>query len=196
MSGYQKSRDHEITVLLQAVRAGDARATGELLAVTYQEVRRMAELTLKGERPDHTLQPTALAHEAMQYFLNSDAVARLKDRHHYFATIRLAMKHVLIDHERHRQSLKAGGEFERQPMRSSILGIESAKLLSPVELLELLEKLSDKMPRASEVVMLHVLEGLPQAEVADRLEISLSTVESDFRMARGWLRRELDMEAS
>lgn len=194
MSGSQENRNNEITVLLQAVQAGDMRAAGELLAVTYQEVRRMAELALKGERPDHTLQPTALAHEAMQYFLKSDAIARLKDRQHYFATIRLAMKHVLIDHERHRQSLKAGGDFERQPMRSSILGIKTARLLSPVELLELLEKLAVKMPRASEIVMMHVLEGIPQSEVAERLNISLSTVESDFRMARGWLRRELEEE--
>ena len=194
MSGRQENRKNEITALLQAVHAGDPRAAGELLAVTYQEVRRLAEQALKGERPDHTLQPTALAHEALQYFLRSDVITGLKDRQHYFATIRQVMRHILIDYERHRQSLKAGGQFERQPMRSSILGVETFRSLSPLELLELLEKLAEKLPRACEVVTLHVLEGLPQTEIAERLNISKSTVESDFRMARGWLRRELEEE--
>jgi len=196
MSGEEIKKEAEITALLQAVQAGDARAASELLIVTYQDVRKLAELALKGERADHTLQPTALVHEVMQYFLKSEVLTKLKDRQHYFATMRQAMRHVLIDYERRRQSLKGGGEMERRPMRSSILAVELAQPLSPMELLELLEKLSVVLPRASEVVTLHILEGLPQAEVAERLSISLTTVESDWRMARGWLRRALEKGAS
>jgi RNA polymerase sigma factor (TIGR02999 family) len=196
MSGEEKKKEPAITALLQAVQGGDAQAAGELLVATYQEVRKLAELALKGERPDHTLQPTALVHEVMQYFLKGDIIARLKDRQHYFATMRQAMRHVLIDYERHRKSIKAGGQLERLPMRSSILAVEPAKALSPLELLELLEKLAGVLPRASEVVTLHILEGLPQAEVAERWSISLTTVESDWRLARAWLRRALDRERS
>lgn len=104
------------------------------------------------------------------------------------------MRHVLIDYERRRQTLKAGGQLERRPMKSSILAVDSTRVLSPLELLELLEKLAQLLPRACEVVTLHILEGLPQAEVAQRLSISLTTVESDWRMARGWLRRALEQE--
>jgi RNA polymerase sigma factor (TIGR02999 family) len=102
------------------------------------------------------------------------------------------MRHILIDYERRRSTLKAGGDFERQPMRSSILAVQTSKSLSPLELLEVLERLAEKVPRASEVVTLHVLEGLTQKEVAKRLDISLATVESDWRFARAWLRRELE----
>lgn len=196
MSGEEKKKEAEITGLLQAVQAGDMRAASELLIVTYQDVHQLAELALRNERPDHTLQPTALVHEVMQYFLKSEVLTRLKDRQHYFATMRQAMRHVLIDYERRRQSLKGGGDMERRPMRSSILAVELAQPLSPMELLELLEKLAEVLPRASEVVTLHVLEGLPQADVAERLGISLTTVESDWRLARGWLRRALEQEAS
>lgn len=194
MSGEEIKNDKAITALLQAVQGGDMHAAGELLVVTYQDVRKLAELALKGERPDHTLQPTALVHEVMQYFLKSEVLAKLKDRQHYFATMRQAMRHVLIDYERRRQSLKAGGQLERRPMKSSILAVDATRILSPLELLELLEKLAQVLPRASEVVALHILDGLPQAEVADRLGISVTTVESDWRMARGWLRRALEQE--
>lgn len=194
MSGEETTKDTAITALLQAVHGGNAHAASELLAVTYQDVRKLAEHALKNERPDHTLQPTALVHEVMQYFLKSEVLAKLKDRQHYFATMRQAMRHVLIDYERRRQALKAGGQLERRPMKSSILAVDSKRVMSPLELLELLEKLAQVLPRASEVVTLHILEGLPQAEVADRLGISLTTVESDWRMARGWLRRALERE--
>lgn len=195
MSGEEKKNEPAITALLDAVRGGDAHAASELLAVTYQEVRKLAEFALKKERPDHTLQPTALVNEVLQYFLQSDVLARLKNRQHYFATMRQAMRHVLIDYERRRESIKRGGELERQPMRTSILAVDVTQSLSPLELLELLEKLAKVLPRASEVVTLHVLEGLPQSEVAERLGISLSTLESDWRLARGWLRRALDQTA-
>lgn len=196
MSGEEKRKEAAITALLQAVQGGDARAASQLLVSTYQEVRKLAEHALKNERPDHTLQPTALVHEVMQYFLQSDVIARLNDRQHYFATMRQAMRHVLIDYERRRQTLKAGGQLKRRPMKSSILAVESTRILSPLELLELLERLAVMLPRASEVVTLHILEGLPQVEVAQRLGISLTTVESDWRLARGWLRRALEQESA
>lgn len=132
----------------------------------------------------------------MQFFLKSEVLTKLKDRQHYFATMRQAMRHVLINYERRRQSLKGDGDMERRPMRSSILAIELTQPLSPLELLELLEKLSEVLPHACEVVTLHVLEGLPQAKVAERLGFSLTTVESDWRLARGWLRRALEQETS
>ena len=192
MSGTTFSDLPQITVLLQAVQAGDPRAATELLRVTYQDVRLLAELVLRRERPGHTLQPTALVHEVMQYFLQSETLARLHDRQHYFATMRQGMRHILIDYERRRKSLKAGGAYDRQALLSSMLAVEETQRLSPLELLELLEQLSATLPRASEVVTLHVLEGLPQKEVAERLGISLSTVESDWRLARAWLRRALE----
>lgn len=191
MSGSDDSSDHQITTLLNAVQAGDARAASQILAFTYQDVRSIASMVLRNERPSHTLTPTALVNELSQYFLQSDILTRLNDRKQYFAIVMKGMRHILIDYERRRSTLKAGGNFERQPMRSSILAIQTSKTLSPLELLEVLERLAEKVPRASEVVTLHVLEGLTQKEVAERLDISLATVESDWRFARAWLRREL-----
>jgi RNA polymerase sigma factor (TIGR02999 family) len=192
MSGSDNSTDHQITALLQAVQAGDTQAASQILAFTYQDVRSIACMILRNERPGHTLTPTALVNEVSQYFLQSDILTRLNDRKQYFAIVMKGMRHILIDYERRRSTLKAGGDFERQPMRSSILAVQTSKSLSPLELLEVLERLAEKVPRASEVVTLHVLEGLTQKEVAKRLDISLATVESDWRFARAWLRRELE----
>lgn len=192
MSEGDLSSDHQITALLKAVQAGNTFAATELLAITYQEVRKLADLVLRKERPGHTLTPTALVNEVMHYFLQSDILARLQDRKQYFAIVLKGMRHILIDYERRRSALKAGGEYTRQPMRSSFLAVQTDKSLSPLELLEMLERLADTMPRASEVVTYHVLEGLTQKEVAERLDISLATVESDWRLARAWLRRELE----
>lgn len=80
MSGEEKRKEAAITALLQAVQGGDVHAASQLLVTTYQEVRKLAEHALRNERPDHTLQPTALVHEVMQYFLQSDVIARLNDR--------------------------------------------------------------------------------------------------------------------
>ncbi|MFO0811577.1 MAG: ECF-type sigma factor [Gemmatales bacterium] len=191
MSGIEDSSEHQITALLQAVQAGDPRAASQILAFTYQDVHSIARMVLRNERPGHTLTPTALVNEVSQYFLQSDILTRLSDRNQYFAIVLKGMKHILIDYERRRSTLKAGGNFNRQPMRSSILAVQTSKSLSPLELLEVLERLAEKVPRASEVVTLHVLEGLTQKEVAERLDVSLATVESDWRFARAWLRREL-----
>lgn len=192
MSGDGKSSTVEITGLLEAVRRGDTRAARQLLASTYQEVRQLADAALQGERPGHTLQPTALAHEVMAYFIKSDVLAQLKNRQHYFATIRVAMRHVIIDYERHRHSIKAGGELERQEFHSTIVAEEDKLPLTPLELLDYLDLLARSHPRACDIVTLRYLEGMAYEKIAVQLGVSLSTVESDWRLARAWLRRKLE----
>ncbi|HQR06332.1 MAG TPA: ECF-type sigma factor [Gemmatales bacterium] len=192
MSGDGKSSTIEITGLLNAVRAGDTRAARQLLTATYQEVRQLADAALQGERPGHTLQPTALANEVMAYFLKGDVLSQLKNRQHYFATLRVAMRHVIIDYERHRHTLKAGGEMERQAMHSTIVAEEDKLPLTPLELLEYLDLLARDHPRACDVVTLRYLQGMEYETIADQLGVSLSTVESDWRLARAWLRRALE----
>lgn len=192
MSGDGKTSTVEITGLLKAVRAGDTRAARQLLAATYQDVRQLADAALKGERLGHTLQPTALANEVLAYFLKSDVLAQLNNRQHYFATLRVAMRHVIIDYERHRRTQKAGGGLERQALHSTIIAEEDKLPLTPLELLDYLDLLAKEYPRACDVVTLRYLEGMPYEKIAVQLGVSLSTVESDWRLARAWLRRALE----
>lgn len=190
MSGEGHFRNNEITALLDAVADGDTRAATQLLAVTYQDVKRLAEYALQCERSDHTLQPTALAHEVVQRFLTGKRLSELNDSEHYYNSIRQVIRHVLIDYERKRQAIKRGVNLKKHPLHSSCLATYDHVRL-PLYLLDLLDQLAMAHPRPCKVFTLHAYEGLHHNEIAVRLGISLSTVESDYKLAKGWLHRAL-----
>src|SRR5437868_369607 len=175
-------RQREVTTLLDAIRAGDANAQSRLVALVYDELRRRAGALLRRERPDHTLQPTALAHEALLRLLSPEALARTRDRAHFLAAAATAMRQVLVDHARRRAADKRGGGQETLPLDEALDYLAQQKL-DVLAVHEALDELAGLHARQSQVVELRFFGGYSVDEIADLLEVSVSTVESDFRKA-------------
>ncbi len=179
--------------LLERARAGDASAAEGLLPLVYDELRKVAGQLFRSERHDHTLQPTALVHEAFVKMVGS---ARSYDgRRHFLVIAAKAMRQVLADHARARRTEKRGGTRER----ISLATTTSADLGEDVDLVGLddaLRALAARNARAAEVVELRFFAGFTVDEVADSLDLSPSTIESDWRVARAWLRVRLAERSS
>lgn len=186
------SSPEEITVLLRQVSAGDARAVDQLFGLVYDELRGLASHHFKNQPAKHTLQPTALIHEAYIRMVRSDDL-ELKDRAHFFALASRVMRQLLVDHCRKRRASKRGGEWGQVSLEfAADQGKDADHALDVLALDEALEKLSELDPRKGRVVELRYFGGLSNPEVADALEVSIRTVESDWAMARAWLKREIE----
>jgi len=186
----------EVSRLLARLRDGDEQALGALLPVVYDELRRLAARELRRERRDHTLQPTALVHEAFLRLLGERAVD-FEGRSHFFALAARAMRRVLIDHARR---ALAGRRPPRAARVELTPGVEpaGADLTDPAEILALdaaLERLAALDPRQASVVELRFFGGLSAPEAAAALGVSEATVAREWRAARAWLKRELAGEA-
>jgi len=184
----------DLTVYLRRWRDGDADARDALLASVYEQLRQMARSRLRGERPDHTLDTSALVHEA--YLRLADAGGTdWQDRAHFFAVASTAMRRVLIDHAKQRQAEKRGGGLVRVDLDDVHLGdAMTAAAVSPVALLALndaLEKLELTHPRHAKAIELRYFVGFTLAEVAEVLNTSAPTVLRDLRFAQAWLAHEL-----
>jgi len=168
----------------------------ELFPIVYGELRRVAGRYLKRERRNHTLQPTALVHEAWLR-LQNDRGVEWQGRTHGLALGAQAMRRLLVDHGRHQKRQKRGGGA--QPVSLDDLMADSTGPV-PVEDLLTLEKALSRLealdPRAAEVVVLRFFSGMSSAEVAEHMGISLRTVEGDWTHARAWLKRELTTPGS
>jgi RNA polymerase sigma factor (TIGR02999 family) len=169
----------------------------DLFPVIYAELRRMAGRYLSRERRDHTLQPTALVHEAWLKLQNQHH-AQLQGRTHGMALAAQAMRRLLMDHGRQQKRGKRGGGAQPVVLDDLLKAAETAPV--PVEDLLTLEaaltKLEAEDPRAAEVVVLRFFSGMSSPEVAEHMQLSLRTVESDWTFAKAWLRRELAGGAS
>jgi RNA polymerase sigma factor (TIGR02999 family) len=179
----------DVTRILESIRRGDSSATDELLPVVYEELRRIAAQRLSHEALGHTLQPTALVHEAYLRLVGS-ASSDWENRAHFFAAAAEAMRRILIESARARQRLKRapGGErFELSEHDRIVLPI-AADLL---DLNEALARLEQAQPEKANVVKLKFFAGMTLAEIATALEISTATVERHWTYARAWLHREL-----
>jgi RNA polymerase sigma factor (TIGR02999 family) len=177
-----------VTRLLRRWRAGDEAALGELMPLVYDRLRRMAQAQMRGERPGHTLQPTALVHEAYERMV--DLELSWQDRVHFLSMAARAMRRVLVDHARAHRAAKRG----RGAVRVS-LHEEHAVATPAVDLLELdraLDRLRRQEDRLGRVVELHYFGGLTYKEMAGALGISEATVDRHLRFARAWLLQELD----
>ena len=179
----------DVTLLLAAHAQGDPRALDALLPLVYDELRRVARNRLRGERPEHTLQPTALVHEAFLELVRLDRL-ELKNREHFFALAARAMRRVLIDHAVARAADKRGGGAAPVPLDDvEVASPEpSAELLALAEALGRLEALE---PRHARVVECRLLAGLSLDETAEALGTSPAPVRRDWALARAWLNREL-----
>ena len=179
----------DVTRLLLALSEGKKDVAPVLVPLVYDELRRLAEYHLRRERPDHTLQATALVHEAYLKLVDKPD-ARWQDRAHFFAVAAQAMRRVLVDHARARLGPKrAGGQ--------AAITLTEARLEAdepPLDVLALdlaLERLAARDAQQSRVVELRFFGGLTIEETAEVLGISPATVKREWAMARAWLRREL-----
>jgi RNA polymerase sigma factor (TIGR02999 family) len=175
----------EITTLLLDWRQGNAAASDELLAVVYQELRRLAAHYLRQERPDHTLQATALVHELYLRLLGAEPI-NWQNRAHFFAVAAQQMRRILIDHARALQADKRGGQRVKLTLGAvkGWVGTQEEDLLAVNEALEQLSRLD---PRAAQVVELRFFGGLQEKEAAEVLGISVATLKRDWEFARTWL---------
>jgi RNA polymerase sigma factor (TIGR02999 family) len=179
----------DVTRLLAAVADGDARASEELLPLVYAELRSLARSFMAREGRGHTLQPTALVHEAYLRLIG-DADIRWDNRGHFFVAAATAMRRILIDRARHRGRLKRGGRRARVELAEDAMMVEppSDDLLALEEALRRLEGVD---PRKGNVVLLRYFAGLGIDETAAALGISPATVKNDWAYARAWLHREM-----
>ncbi len=171
------------------MREGYSDAADELLPLVYDEFRIMAQRYLARERPDHTLDPTALVHEAFMKLIDQNRVD-WKGRAHFFAVAAQAMRRILVDHARHHSRLKRGGDRQRVSLDEQLAPGEQ-RTEDLVALDDALEQLAQLDSRQARIVELRFFAGLTVEEVAETLGVSKRTIEGDWTMARAWLRREL-----
>jgi RNA polymerase sigma factor (TIGR02999 family) len=177
----------EVTHILSAIEQGDPSAAEQLLPLIYEELRQLAAQKLAQEAPGQTLQATALVHEAYVRLVGCASNQTWDNRGHFFAAAAEAMRRILIDRARHKNSRKAGGGRRRVDLDEIELTLDEPDL----ELLALddaLRELERKYPRKAEVVKLRFFAGLTTAQAAAALGISTSTAENDWAYARSWLR--------
>jgi RNA polymerase sigma-70 factor, ECF subfamily len=181
---------HTLTTILGRARAGDERARGELVALIYDELRRVASRLMRRERPDHTLSPTAVVHEAVIRLLGESIFDRAADRSHLLAAAARAMREVLIDHARRRSAGRRGGGRRRVPL-DAVVDYFEAQGLDIVAVHEALDRLAELDGRQAQVTTLRHFGGMTAPEVAESLGVSVATVERDWRLARAWLAGQL-----
>lgn len=186
------STSHEITRLLQRVRQGEPGALDELMPLVYGELRRMARAFMQRQPPGHTLQPTALVHEAfIKLFHGTEP--QFADRAHFLALMSRVMRQVLVDHARGHGALKRGGREARVPWDTNIevQGEGASRQLKLLALHTALEALERRDGSLAQVVEMHYFGGMTAEEAAVAVGRSVHVVRHQLRVARAWLRREL-----
>jgi RNA polymerase sigma factor (TIGR02999 family) len=181
-----------LTAILQAIREGDLHASEQLLPVVYQELRRLAAHRLAQEAPGHTLEPTALVHEAYMRLVEAEAGGEpgWDSRGHFFAAAAEAMRRILIEHARARAAAKRGGQRRRLALDEATLAAEHY----PEDLLDLdsaLGRLAEEEPAKAQLVKLRFFGGLTLEQAALAMGISPATADRHWAYARAWLLAEL-----
>jgi RNA polymerase sigma factor (TIGR02999 family) len=179
----------DVTQLLAELGAGDDRAADRLLPLVYHELRALAQRNLTHERADHTLQATALVHEAYLRLVDSDRI-HLRNRAHFFALAAQALRRILIDHARSHNRKKRGGANGKL----SLQVIPELFVQTDVDVLaldEALAGLKNVGERYAQIVEMRFFGGMTMEEIAELLGVSIGTVERDWRTARAWLYRQL-----
>ena len=175
----------DVTRILADIEHGDGRAAEELLPLVYAELRELANQRLAGEGPGHTLQPTALVHEAY-IRLVGDHSHEWESRRHFFAAAALAMRRILIEHARKRKRLKRGGDRRRLPASLADLA-ETHNFEEIMAVDDAIGRLEEEDPQAAEVVRLRFFAGLSVEQTAQALKLSPRTVAREWVYARAWL---------
>jgi len=181
---------NDVTRLLSAIEQGDPRASEELLPIVYRELRRLAGQRLAREKPGQTLEATALVHEAYVRLVEGDDAPRWNGRGHFFAAAAEAMRRILVDNARRKQTEKHGGRLERRDMDE----IDIAAPAPSDDILaldEALARLESEEPIQAQLVKLRYFAGLAEEDAAVALGISRTTAQRYWRYARAWLLVEL-----
>jgi RNA polymerase sigma factor (TIGR02999 family) len=180
----------DVTQLLSAIEGGDPRAAADLLPLVYGELRKLAAARMAEERPGQSLDATALVHEAYVRLVGGDQPRDWNGRGHFFAAAAEAMRRILVDNARRKQSRKHGGGRQRQGLDADALAAPEANP-DLVELDAALSRLADQDPLKAKLVELRYFAGLTGAQAAAVLGMSASAVDRLWVYTRAWLRREL-----
>jgi len=180
---------HQVTQLLVRWREGDQRALDELMPLVYDELRRLASHYMRGERPGHTLQTSALVNEAYLRLAGHEEM-RWQDRAHFFAVAAQAMRRILVDHARRRGNRKRGGDAVRVALDEALV-VSEGRAEEVVALDEALSRLAEVDSRKSQLVELRFFGGLSIEETAEVLKVSPGTVMRDWTFVKAWLLKEI-----
>jgi RNA polymerase sigma factor (TIGR02999 family) len=182
----------DVTRILTAIEQGDPKAAEKLLPLVYGELRKLAAQRIAQEKPGQTLQATALVHEAYLRLLGTDGAVGWNSRGHFFAAAAEAMRRILIDRARHKQTRKAGGGHFRLDLEGIEPALEEGSDDRLLALDEALGRLEAEAPRKAALVKLRYFAGLTTEQAAAALGVSTSTAENDWAYARSWLRVTID----
>jgi RNA polymerase sigma factor (TIGR02999 family) len=178
--------DSELDKLLQLVGDGDERARDALVELVYDQLRRIAAGIARHERPGHTLQPTALVDMAFERVFLGKPLASA-DRPYFFAAMARAMRQLLVEHARKRKADKRGGGRAHESLSRVVQAVESTLQVALLDLDNALEELRLLSRRQHDVVVLRFFGGMKWAEIAELLDIAVTTAEKDWQAARAWL---------
>jgi len=184
----------QVTKLLQVWQAGDPKALDSLLPLVYDELRRLAHHHLKNERPEHTLQSTALVHEAYFRLVGQD-LPTLEGRTHFFAIAAQLMRQILVDYARRHRASKRGSGVCMLTLDDAV-ALPQRKNVDVVALDDALQTLAQVDPRQSRVVELRFFAGLSLEETSKVMGIGTATVQRDWTAARAWLHREISRRST
>lgn len=185
-------QSNQVTKLLHDWSQGNKGALDQLMPVVYSELRRLANSYLRSERPDHTLQATALIHEAYLRLIDQNT-PRWESRAHFFGVAARLMRQILVDHARSRAAVRRGGDQQRISLDDALLFSEdqAADLVAFDEALGRLAALDE---RKSRIIEMRSFGGMSVEETAEALGVSAPTIKRDLRLAKAWLRRELQLQ--
>jgi RNA polymerase sigma-70 factor, ECF subfamily len=179
------SSQQEVTRLLIRLMDGERAVLDDLLPLVYAELRRLAAGYLRHERPGHTLQPTALVHEAYLRLVDQTQV-QWQNRAHFFGVAAQMMRRILVDHARSQQAEKRGGDIQKLALDENI-DVSGERAAELIALDEALARLAELDPQKSRIVELRFFGGLSVEETAEVLGVSAPTVKRQWRMAKAWL---------
>lgn len=179
----------EVTRLLDAAAAGDSKAAADLLPLVYDELRKLAAARMAPESPDHTLQPTALVHEAYLRVVGPDTTRPWNGRGHFFAAAAEAMRRILVESARRKLTNRAGGQLERVALPDDLTASTPPEQLLALD--EALAEFEQHDPNAARLVKLRYYGGLTHQEAADALGLSRRAADRMWSLARAWLFRQI-----
>lgn len=185
----------DVTQILQQIESGDPSASTDLLPLVYDELRKLAAAKMVEESPDHTLQPTALVHEAYVRLVDQEVEQKWNHRGHFYYAAAEAMRRILVEHARRKLTARRGGDRRRFHLEPERL----AFVEKPDDLLalnEAIDQLAEEDERKAVLVKLRYFAGLTQAQAAESLGISVATAERDWSYARVWLLDKLSDETA
>ena len=180
----------DVTLLLTAIERGDSLAAEQLLPLVYDELRRLAASKMSNERPDQTLQATALVHEAFVRLVDMNNAQQWNSRGHFFAAAAEAMRRILVENARRRQQIKRGAGFQKSEDHEIAVVADNIQE-DLIDLDDALTKLTAIDPQAARLIQLRYFVGLSIQDAAKTLGISSRTADRVWAFARAWLHREI-----